>query len=57
MNETRVIEILDRLRDRVQAMREEGEQDLRTVLAFVADARREAMAVPCHLCGRWECQH
>jgi hypothetical protein len=34
-----VLEILSELEDEIQAMREEGETDLRTVLNYVRNAR------------------
>lgn len=39
INLSDVLEILDELEDDIQAMREEGEMDLRTVLQYVRNAR------------------
>ena len=38
MNKEKVLMILEELEDEIQAMREEGETDLRTVLMYVRNA-------------------
>ena len=45
MNKADVLEILDELEADVQAMREEGETDLRTVLHYISSAKYNVRAL------------